>query len=128
MIISRLGPPFGDCRNLDKSHALLNVFEEMYPVNYSSNVSIACITRTQLYADRNTCSPQVRSITMHVLCTSSQDAFMFFQACFKTCYQRHMIERCGCGDAYYPMSGTALGNSYIVACRTTNITQGESIG
>ena len=61
-------------------------------------------------------------------CAACFDYVIFFQACFKTCYQRHMIERCGCGDAYYPMNGTALGNSNNVACRTTNITQGETIG
>ncbi|KAI0226440.1 Amiloride-sensitive sodium channel subunit beta [Lamellibrachia satsuma] len=83
MVISRLGPPFGECKNIKQPHVDLNVFEELYPVNYSSN------------------------------------------ACFKTCYQRHMIERCDCGDAYYPMKGLAFGDARVVACRTTNITQDD---
>ena len=48
-ILSRLGPPFGGCINVDKSHADLNVFEEMYPVNYSSNVSSVAMTRTVVH-------------------------------------------------------------------------------
>ena len=40
MVISRLGPPFGQCKNAEEKHVDVNVFEELYPVNYSSNVSI----------------------------------------------------------------------------------------
>jgi len=55
----------------------------------------------------------------------SIDAVFRSQACFKTCYQRHVIERCECGDAYYPMRGLAFGDAKVIACRTTNITQGK---
>ena len=47
------------------------------------------------------------------------------QACQKTCYQRHVIERCGCFDAYYPAhNASAFNHSTVPVCSVTNITQG----
>jgi len=50
------------------------------------------------------------------------------QGCSQTCYQKNVINRCGCGDSYYPLSGTAFGGADIhwPACLSTNATQGKS--
>ena len=49
----------------------------------------------------------------------------FSQACQKTCYQRHVIERCGCSDAYYPADNASAFNYVNVpVCSISNITQG----
>jgi len=47
------------------------------------------------------------------------------QACQKTCYQRHVIKRCGCFDAYYPADNASAFNYVTVpVCSIKNITQG----
>jgi len=47
------------------------------------------------------------------------------QACQKTCYQRHVIKRCGCFDAYFPADNASAFNYVSVpVCSVKNITQG----
>ena len=46
------------------------------------------------------------------------------QGCYKTCYQRNVIERCGCADAALPMQGKAFGDVTVTACNTSDIVQG----
>jgi len=47
------------------------------------------------------------------------------QACQKTCYQRHVIDRCGCSDAYFPADNASAFNYVKVpVCSVKNITQG----
>lgn len=46
------------------------------------------------------------------------------QACFKTCYQSHVIKRCGCASPYLPSSSDVFGSASIAVCDTSNITQG----
>ena len=49
------------------------------------------------------------------------------QGCLKTCYQRHLISRCKCGDASIPMEGIIFSNvGTILPCISTNFTQGGS--
>jgi hypothetical protein len=52
--------------------------------------------------------------------------FDILQACQRTCYQKHCIRECGCGDPTEPMRGAALGlgTDTIKACDSSNITQG----
>ena len=50
---------------------------------------------------------------------------VILKACYKTCYQRYLIERCGCGDAQYPLKGTAFGGDAAYhSCSSTNVTEG----
>lgn len=53
---------------------------------------------------------------------------MYFtlQACHKTCYQRNVIEECGCADPYVPSTGQAFGdiNGNVDVCDPSNATQG----
>ena len=50
------------------------------------------------------------------------------QGCSRTCYQKNVIKRCGCGDVYYPLRGAAFGGVDVLwpACLSTNTTQGKS--
>ena len=52
----------------------------------------------------------------------------FAQACQKTCYQRHVIERCGCFDAYFPAdNASAFNYAAVPVCSVKNITQGAPL-
>ncbi|KAK2176079.1 hypothetical protein NP493_686g00003 [Ridgeia piscesae] len=42
------------------------------------------------------------------------------QACYATCYQRYVIERCGCADSQYPMEGAAFDYKRVSACNSNN--------
>ena len=53
--------------------------------------------------------------------------FYTSQNCYKTCYQREVIARCGCGDSYYPLTGKALGDVTVGPCVTTNREQGKAL-
>lgn len=53
------------------------------------------------------------------------DIFVLFsKACEKTCYQRNVIETCGCADPQYPSTGEAFGNGVNRSCDVRNITEG----
>ena len=45
------------------------------------------------------------------------------QACFKTCYQKYVIEGCQCADPQYPRIGAAFGSSDTPAdvCQVENV-------
>ena len=49
---------------------------------------------------------------------------LFSKACEKTCYQRNVIETCGCADPQYPSTGEAFGNGVNRSCDVRNITEG----
>ena len=48
-----------------------------------------------------------------------------FQACYKTCYQKHLIHECGCGDPQFPLEGTAFGDVQAKACSSSDIVQDD---
>ena len=48
------------------------------------------------------------------------------QACEKTCYQKHLIANCRCGDPQYPTEGQALGTGQADVCDIRNNQQGEN--
>lgn len=51
------------------------------------------------------------------------------QSCYLTCLQRNIIERCGCGDAQYPLNGTAFGSTEMYPpCDIMNSTIGTVAG
>jgi hypothetical protein len=50
---------------------------------------------------------------------------VWLQACQKTCYQAHVIERCHCADSYYPKYGAAFNYINVSVCSTSNVTQGN---
>ena len=50
------------------------------------------------------------------------------KACYKTCYQRYLLERCGCGDAQYPLEGVAFGGSAYSPCNSSVIEEGKLVG
>ena len=47
-------------------------------------------------------------------------------ACYKTCYQKEVIRRCGCADPQYPISGAAFGDFNGLSCDIMNVTQGRA--
>ncbi len=47
------------------------------------------------------------------------------QGCYKTCFQRYMIQMCHCADASLPNAGAALYNGSFPVCDLANITQSE---
>ena len=47
------------------------------------------------------------------------------QACYKTCYQKYVIQRCFCGDSQYPFYGEAFDHINVSACDPSIETQGK---
>ena len=42
-----------------------------------------------------------------------------------TCYQKYVIERCGCGDPEFPMNGAAFDYKEVKACDSSDSKQGR---
>ena len=60
----------------------------------------------------------------HVCSNQYTLCILVAQACFATCYQRYVIERCGCADSQYPMEGAAFDYKRVSACNSNNATEG----
>ncbi|KAK2176081.1 hypothetical protein NP493_686g01016 [Ridgeia piscesae] len=44
-------------------------------------------------------------------------------ACYATCYQSYVIDRCGCADSQYPMEGAAFDYKRVSACNSNDVTE-----
>ncbi len=57
-------------------------------------------------------SGHARSIIMKNNYNSNTNLLLFYpdQACKKTCYQKHIMQECGCADRDYPFEGPAFNN------------------
>ena len=104
--IERRGEPYTSCFSTDQDFSHLNVYEEHYNVKYSNLVSVKMYLQTS---------------TKFQTC---QFYLMFKQGCYKTCYQRNVIEECGCADASLPMTGKAFDYVTVKPCNTSDIVQG----
>ena len=51
--------------------------------------------------------------------------FISTTACYKTCYQRHVISRCGCADSAYPMYGAAFDSDDHEPCSSSSESEGQ---
>ena len=56
---------------------------------------------------------------------SSKHKSYNFQSCYRTCYQKYVVEACGCGDPQYPIEGQVFGGIEVIPCNTRNQTQGK---
>ena len=123
---SKLGGPYGDCVVDDYKNLEKNVFQEKYPTKYSSNVRVPVnkctfcfmeIIKLRLIACR-TLSQLIKVQVSTTFC------LLHPQACYNTCYQKHVIARCACADAQFPSQGKAFGRRQVNSCKITNHTQG----
>ena len=51
--------------------------------------------------------------------------FCVFKACLKTCFQRNVINKCGCADPYIAKNGAAFDYADTQSCDVRNGTQGN---
>ena len=47
------------------------------------------------------------------------------QSCYRTCYQKYVVEMCRCGDPQYPIHGQVFAGVEVIPCNIRNRTQGK---
>ncbi|ELU13553.1 hypothetical protein CAPTEDRAFT_63286, partial [Capitella teleta] len=76
------------------------------------------------YPYGNCTLPELKNITRNVY-EELYNVQYSTTGCQRTCYQQYVIDKCGCGDPYYPMHGAAFGQTKVSSCQTSNITQDD---
>ncbi|ELU13552.1 hypothetical protein CAPTEDRAFT_146895 [Capitella teleta] len=76
------------------------------------------------YPYGNCTLPELKNITRNVY-EELYNVQYSSTGCQRTCYQQYVIDKCGCGDPYYPMHGAAFGQTKVSSCQASNITQSD---
>lgn len=111
----RLSSPYSDCVSADDAVTAADpdMFTQLYPVKYDHIVSSAFLPIMIIFTFNKCYSNSRRQQAIN-------KSAMMMQGCYKTCFQRHMIDVCGCADSSLP---NAVYNGSYPVCDMANMTQ-----
>ena len=95
-----------------------------------TSVGITQVIVERLAGNYGKCNHQRHNKTKNVFEEEHKVSYSA-SACYKTCYQYHVIRECGCADPHYPIKGEAFDlaaqGKDIVACDSQNVTEEDCV-
>ena len=119
------------CREITEAEKSAKYFKEQYSIKYNKNVRISSflfhlhLRQKVLYQKVMFHLPNGMKL---LALLHKQFCLLFEQHCYKVCYQRSVIDKCGCSDPLFPPPKIAVDSAQMKSCFLINSSQGRRSG